>query len=378
MDIMERLQKPLILKDLDEKMVFLAGPRQVGKTTLAKSLSSELPNYFYINFDSDTGRNIFLRKEWDRKAQLVIMDEVHKWPKWKTLLKGVYDTEKIPPRILVTGSARLDIYRRGGDSLAGRYHLHHLYPFTVAELKNQMAPDEALEQLILYGGFPEPLLGQSETKTKRWRTQMLERVVREDIQDLEPVSKIQSLLLLIDLLRERVGGTISYASLAGDIQVSPHTIKHWIDILENMYVVFRVTPFVKNIARAVLKEPKIYFYDTGMVRGDAGAVFENLVALALKKHLHFLFDTAGEENNLHFIRDKEKREVDFVIAVNRKVTTLVEAKLSDAALSRSLLYYKDKMGDVEAVQLVKNIDGARTSEGIQIEKASKWLAGLAI
>ncbi len=375
---MERIQKPLILKDLEKKMVFLAGPRQVGKTTLAKSFSSIWPGYFYINFDSDTGKKNFLKKEWDRKAPLVVMDEIHKWPKWKTLLKGVYDTEKIPPRILVTGSARLNLYRRGGDSLAGRYYLHHLYPLSVAELKGEMKPEEALDQLMLFGGFPEPFLGQSEVNAKRWRKQMLERVVREDVQDLEPINKIQSMLLLIGLLRERVGSTISYKSLAEDIQVSPHTIKHWIDILENMYIVFKVTPFTTNIARAVLKEPKIYFYDVGMVVGDEGAVFENLAALSIKKHLHYLEDTEGEENALHFIRDKEKREIDFVITVNRKAKTLIEAKLSDENLSRSLFYYKNKLGGVEAVQIVKNLNKSLTVSGIQIENAAGWLAGLAI
>lgn len=378
MVIMKRVQKAIILKDLDEKMVFLAGPRQVGKTTLAKSLSSVWPDLFYINYDSDADKNIFLKKQWDRKAQLVVMDEIHKWRKWKGLLKGVYDTEKRPPRILVTGSARLDIYRRGGDSLAGRYFLHHLYPFSVAELKTQISPDDAIDQLMLYGGFPEPFIGQNSTKAQRWRKLMIDKVVREDIQDIEPISRIQSMLLLISLLRERVGSTISYTSLAGDLQVSPHTVKHWIDILENMYVVFKVTPYVKNIARAVLKEPKIYFYDVGMVRGDAGAVFENLVAMSLKKHLHFLEDTEGEENSLHFIRDKEKREIDFVIAVDRKAKTIIEAKYSDAAVSKHLQYFKDRMPNVEAIQLVKNIDRSFTAGEIQIEKASGWLANLAI
>jgi predicted AAA+ superfamily ATPase len=375
---MERLLTPLIAKDLEKKMVFLAGPRQVGKTFLAKSLSSRWPQLFYINFDSDSGRRVFLKGQWDRKSPLVVMDEVHKWPKWKTLLKGVYDTEGIPPRILVTGSARLNVYRRGGDSLAGRYFLYHLYPLTVAELKKEMNPAEALEKLMRYGGFPEPFLAQDEQEAARWRKSMIDTVVREDIRDLEPITKIQSLFLLIDLLRERVGSTISYSSLAEDIHVSPHTVKHWIDILETMYLVFRVTPFTRNIARAVLKEPKIYFFDTGMVRGNVGALYENIIALSIKKHLHFLQDTEGQENSLHYIRDKEKREVDFVIAVNRKAQTLIETKVGDETVSGSLLYYKTKLGSIDAVQVVKNIGRSLTIDGVQIENAAEWLSRLSV
>ena len=298
--------------------------------------------------------------------------------KWKTLLKGVYDTEGIPPRILVTGSARLNIYRRGGDSLAGRYFLHHLYPFSVAELKNELAPTKVLDRLMIYGGFPEPFLAQDEGEAARWRKSMIDRVIREDVKDLEPITKIQSMLLLIDLLRERVGSKISYSSLAEDLHVSPHTVKHWIDILENMYLVFRVTPFVKNIALAVRKEPKLYFYDVGMVRGNAGAIFENLVALSIRKHLHFLQDTRGEDNALNFIRDKEKREVDFVVTVNRKVTTLLEVKLGDDSLSPSLRYYKNKLGVAHVVQIVKNLERPLTVDGIQIADAARWLSTLAI
>src|SRR3989338_7680389 len=235
-----RPQKAYIRKDLEKKMVFLAGPRQVGKTTLAKSYADVWPDLTYLNFDSDKDRPLMLKQEWNRKSPLVILDEIHKLKKWKSKLKGVYDTEGIPPRILVTGSARLDLYRRGGDSLAGRYFLHRLYPFSVRELRGHAAPKELLDQLMLLGGFPEPFFSQSEEEAKRWRKQNIERIVREDVQDLEPVRNIQTLLLLVDLLRKRVGSSISYSSLAGDLEISPHTVKHWIQILENMYILFPV------------------------------------------------------------------------------------------------------------------------------------------
>jgi len=301
---MERLQKALIAKDLDKKIVLLSGPRQVGKTTLAKSLSSAWPNPYYLNWDSDRDNKTILRQEWDRKAPLVILDEIHKMKGWKSKLKGIYDTEGVRPRLLVTGSARLDFYRKGGDSLAGRYFSHRLYPFSVSELKNQGKPHEILDQLMTLGGFPEPFLSQSEETYKRWRKQHLDIIIRQDLRDLEPIREIASLVLLVDLLRERVGSGVSYASLAGDLQVSPHTVKRWIQALEQMHVVFLVTPHHRNLARAILKEPKIYFYDTGAVQGDSGVRLENAVAVCLRKWLHYLEDAHGNDTRLHYVRDK--------------------------------------------------------------------------
>jgi predicted AAA+ superfamily ATPase len=321
---------------------------------------------------------IFLKKQWDRKSSLVIMDEIHKWRKWKVLLKGVYDTEGIPPRILVTGSARLDIYRRGGDSLAGRYFLHRLHPFSVAELKEKMNPSQALENLLVLGGFPEPFLSQSETKAKRWRKLYIERIIREDVFDIAIVSDIQALLLMVEMLRERVGSPVSYASIARDLQLSPHTVKKWVEILESMYIIFRVTPYHKNIARAILKEPKIYFYDTGLVRGDKGKVFENLVAGSLLKYLHFMEDTEGAETRLHYVRDKEKREVDFLLIIDGKISNLIEAKFSDENLSRNLYYYHNRFPETPSVQIVYSLNKPKTISSVQIESAADWLSKLPV
>jgi predicted AAA+ superfamily ATPase len=375
---MERLQKKIIKKDLEKKMVFLTGPRQVGKTTLAKSLSSIWSNLEYLNWDAEKDRKIMLRQEWNRKANLVILDEFHKLKNWKSRIKGVYDTEEIPPRLLITGSARLDLYRRGGDSLAGRYFLHRLYPFSVKELKSEFSPQQVLEQLMILGGFPEPFFCQSEEAARRWRKQHLERIIREDIQDLEPVRDVNSLLLLVDLLRERVGSRISYVSLAEDLQVSPQTVKHWINTLEHMYILFIITPFHRNLARAVLKEPKIYFYDTGAVIGDAGAKLENTVAVCLRKWLHFLEDTKGKDVQLNYVRDKEKREVDFLIEIDRKVELLIEVKVSEMELARPLLYYHQKLNPRRSLQLVQTAQRTKTVQGITITPAGDWLAELEI
>ncbi|MBI2340813.1 MAG: ATP-binding protein [Deltaproteobacteria bacterium] len=374
---MKRLQEETLLKDLEEKMVFLSGPRQVGKTTLAKSLGGRFPSHACYNYDEEADRRIMVKKTWDRKVDLIVLDEIHKLKKWKTHLKGAYDTEGIPPRILVTGSARLDVFRRGGDSLAGRYFGHRLYPFSVRELRGEASPREIVENLIRYGGFPEPFLSQSEMKTARWRKQHIERIVRIDVQDLEPVRDIQTLILLIDMLKERVGSPISYNSLSRDLQISPHTVKRWIQILESMYVVFSVTPYSKNISRSLLKEPKIYFYDTSSVTGDEGIKFENLVANCLRKHLHFLEDAEGKTTQLHYLRDKEKREADFLTAIDKKIEHLVEVKFSNANLSRPLLYFHRRLSAKSAIQLVMNTRQTQTVEGISILPAGEWLDTLA-
>ncbi|MFH0763847.1 MAG: ATP-binding protein [Candidatus Omnitrophota bacterium] len=375
---MERLQSGIIAKDLDKKMVILAGPRQVGKTTLAKSLSAIWAGAEYLNWDAAKDRKIMLRQEWNRKAPLLILDEFHKLKNWKSRIKGIYDTEGIRPRILITGSARLDLYRRGGDSLAGRYFLHRLYPLSVRELKADAAPRDALQQIMTLGGFPEPFFSRSEEFSKRWRKQHLERIIREDVQDLEPIKNISSLFLLVDLLRERVGSRISYASLSEDLQVSPHTVKHWIQILEHMYVLFVVTPYHRNLARAILKEPKIYFYDTGAVIGDTGARLENAVAVCLRKWLHFLEDIKGSDVQLCYLKDKEKREVDFLVEIDRKTDLLIEVKVSDESLSQSLFHYHKKLKPRESVQLIQTAARARTTHGIFVTPAADWLAGLDI
>lgn len=375
---MERQQKQIITNDLDKKMVLLAGPRQVGKTTLAKSLSSVWPTLEYLNWDSAKDRKIMLKQEWNRKSDIIILDEYHKLKNWKSRIKGVYDTEGISPRILITGSARLDLYRRGGDSLAGRYFMHRLYPFSVKELKSEFSPKQSLEQLMVLGGFPEPFFSQSEEAARRWRKQHLERILREDIQDLEPVKDVNSLLLLVDLLRERVGSRISYTSLAEDIQVSPQTIKHWIQILEHMYVLFVVAPYHRNLARAILKEPKVYFYDTGAVTGDDGAKLENVVAVCLRKRLHFLEDTKGIDTQLYYVRDKEKRETDFLVEIDRKIDLLVEVKVSDSDLAQSLSYFHQKLKPRESIQLVQNAARIKTVRDISIVPAAHWLAELEI
>ncbi len=315
-------------------------------------------------------------KSWKRSCELVIFDEIHKRPKWKSWIKGLYDVEGVRPRILVTGSARLDIYRKGGDSLAGRHYSYRLHPFSVAELKDQMNPQECLNRLLLVGGFPEPFLNGTEEFAKRWRHTHLDRILKEDLLELEIVRNLKLIEILTDLLADRVGSPVSYSSLARDLEISPHTVKKWIGILESLFVVFVVPPYSKNIARAILREPKIYFYDTGRVKNDIGARLENVVACGLLKALQLGQDLRGEKSELFYVRDKEKREVDFLTIVDRKINDLVEVKSSDSNLSTSLVHFSEKLKPHRTTQVVLNLPRELEKNKICVQKVENFLLNL--
>lgn len=347
---------PLIKEDLQKKMVFIGGPRQVGKTTLAKHLLSELDEKgIYFNWDNDEDRRDIIAKRWSNQNQILVFDEIHKYPRWKNWIKGVYDIEKENHQIVVTGSARLDVYKQGGDSLMGRYHCWRLHPFTLDEIPEGMGREDALNRLMDVGGFPEPFLDGDEREARRWRRERFDRVIKEDIRDLESIRNVQLISLLIDNLRSRVGGLVTIANIAGDLAVAHKTVKSWLEILERMYLCFSVRPYTKSIARAVLKPPKVYFFDNADVLGDEGNRFENLVATTLLKRIQFLTDRDGYRHELRYIRDKEGREVDFAIIKEGTLEELIEVKLSDENVSPSLLYYANKLNPKKAIQIVKNL-----------------------
>ncbi len=368
-DLLEKIKS-----DLDHKLVLLSGPRQVGKTTLAKTIYSGTHEYF--NMDNEEHRVLVKKMAWRRDCDLVVFDELHKVKKWKSWIKGIYDTEGVRPRLLITGSARLDIYRKGGDSLAGRFFSYRLHPFSVAEVKEKYSPDEALKHIMKFGGFPEPFIKADEQVAKRWRRSHIDRILHEDLFDIAAIHNIRGLETLVELLRNSVGSTISYESLSRDLQVSPHTVKQWINVLESLYVLFVVTPYSHNIARSLLKQPKVYFYDTGFIKDDEGSRLENAVACALMKRLHFLEDTMGEKCSLHYLRDKEKREVDFLMVRDGKPEKLIEVKLADTDIF-SLKHFAGFFEDhAEAVLLVKNVKRELLLNGIKVKKASEWLSTL--
>lgn len=350
-----RYLDPFILKDLKKKMVFLGGPRQCGKTTLAKNILGQYPRGAYYNWDLDEHRHMVLQKQWSDADKLLIFDEIHKYKSWKNWLKGVFDTQREDHQILVTGSARLDVYKRGGDSLLGRYHYWRLHPFTLSEIPGKLTKEETFKRLMTVGGFPEPFLDGDETEARRWRRERFDRILRDDIRDLELVKDIQTMSLFLDALRTRVGGLVVLSNIAQDLQTSPQTLTRWLEIFEKMYLVFVVKPYTKNLPRAVQKPPKIYFFDNADVIGDDGARFENLVASHLLKKINFLEDRDGYRYELRYIRDKEGREVDFAIVKEGNVIEIIEAKFADEKIAPSLQYYAERLKPKKALQIVAKL-----------------------
>jgi predicted AAA+ superfamily ATPase len=367
---------PHILEDLEKKMVFVGGPRQVGKTTLAKGiLADNFPKGRYLNWDYDEDRQDILQKRWSDENNLLVFDELHKFPRWKNWIKGIYDVSHEEHSFLITGSARLDVYRRGGDSLMGRYHYWRLHPFTLDEIPQGISPKDAFKRLMSVGGFPEPFLDANERNARRWRRERFDRVLREDVRDLEQIRNIQLLGKFLDMLRNRVGGLITISNMASDLQVSPKTAKSWLDVLERMYLVFTVRPYTKSLPRAVLKPPKVYFFDNGDVLGDEGARFENLVAACLLKRLHFLEDRDGYRYELRYIRDKEGREVDFAVIKEGRLEELIEAKYSDENISKHLLYYARRLKPERATQLMAGIRRPYDKDGIRVIDPISYFRG---
>ncbi len=373
---MKRYLYDPIKKDLQKKMVILTGPRQVGKTYLAQALMSEFKSPQYLNYDNIADARIIDSQSWPIQSDLLILDEIHKKREWKRFVKGVFDTRSKNQAILLTGSARLDTYRQSGESLAGRYFPMRLNPVSVRELEGTLSPEKALPLLNRLGGFPEPFLSDSETEAARWRHQYYTDLIREDILEFGRLQEIRSMRLLLELLRSRVGSPLSYTSIAQDLQIAPNTVRRYIDILENLCIVFTVRPFHKNIARAILKEPKLYFYDSGLVQGGDGVQLENTCAVCLLKHVQYLQDIGGKDIELHYIKTKDGKEIDFALGRQGDATHLIEVKLSDNTPSSSLNLLANKLPGAKAVQLVQNLHREQQIGNVSIVSAGKWLAGL--
>ena len=327
----------LIRQDLKEKMVFLGGPRQVGKTTLAQSLIKNFVTGHpaYLNWDDQEHRSIILSKSWPSNQKLIVFDEIHKFARWRNLVKGFYDTQKTNHSFLITGSARLDYYRKGGDSLLGRYRYYRLHPFSISELNYDK---DALKNLLFFGGFPEPLFRQNERTLRRWHLERLGRLIEDDLRGLERVREVSLVERLAEALPDRVGSPLSVKNLSEDLQVDFKTAENWITILENLYYAYRIPPFGAPKIRAVKKEQKLYLWDWSQIQ-NPGARFENLVGSHLLKYCHFLEDTEGHRMELRFIRDTDRREIDFVVIKDRKPLFAVECKSGENSISRHIGYF---------------------------------------
>lgn len=328
---------------LARRMVFIGGPRQVGKTTFALGFlgrEADERHPAYLNWDHPAVPPRLRRAELPADEPLLLLDEIHKYARWRNLLKGIYDTEKSTRRIIVTGSARLDYYRKGGDSLAGRYRYFRLHPFSLREL-NRTPTRSDLDVLLRRGGFPEPLFSQNAADHRIWQRDRLARVVREDLRDLEHVREISLLEHLVDLLPSKVGSPLSVKSLREDLEVDHKTAERWLQILENLYVCFRISPYGSPKVRAVKKERKLYLWDWSSVE-ESGPRFENLVASQLLKYCHFVEDTEGHVMELRYLRDTDRREVDFVVLKDRKPLFAVECKTGEKAVSPVLRYFSER------------------------------------
>ncbi len=375
---MKRYLDAYILQDLQKKIVILTGPRQVGKTTLCRQLMEGFAASQYLNWDVLGDRAILQRQSWHPRAQILVIDEIHKMRGWKGWLKGVVDGKPLGQSLLVTGSARMETFRQGGESLAGRYFSFRLHPFSVREWceLGQSTPADALDHLLARGGFPEPCLAGESVSADRWRSQYFNDLIREDVLEFSRLHEISTMRLLVELLRERVGSPLSLASMARDLAVAPMTLKRYLDILQALFIVFIVRPWHRNIARALLQSPKVYFFDTGLVRGDQGVILENAVAGMLLKHVHFLQDNSGRTANLHYIRTKDGAEVDFALSEEGTVTQMIECKWGDNKPHRGLARFAGQFPDAEAVQIVYGLRQEEVRNRIKITDAAKWLMGL--
>ena len=376
---MKRYLADTILSDLRKKMVLLTGPRQVGKTTLAKELMASYRRPQYLNWDVADDRRILVGQGWNPRADLLVLDEIHKMPDWKGYLKGVFDGRTEGQAILVTGSARMETFRQSGESLSGRYFQARLHPFSVRECVELTGanPDDVLDCLIERGGLPEPFLAENLVQAERWRQQYFTDLVREDVLEFSRVQEIRAMRLLVEMLRGRVGSQLSIASLARDIQVAPNTVAKYLDILEALYIIFLVPPYHRNVARAILKEPKLYFFDTGYVRGDDGVKWENACATMLLKHVQFQQDVMGMHSSLNYLRTKDGAEVDFVLCEGDTPSHLIECKHADHRPASSLIKFAGLFPEAQSIQLVRELRQEEYRRPVSILKGAGWLAELA-
>lgn len=373
---MKRVYLAIIQKHLQKyrQMVFLAGPRQVGKTTCSKSLKKEHSNFHYLNWESSVHRKLIIEGAEKvakylslniaaKKKPLVIFDEIHKYRKWKLFLKGFFDLYEDQCQIIVTGSAKLNVYQRGGDSLMGRYFPYRIHPLSIGELLSEKARNKELvkpkkiakskiDRLFKFGGFPEPFLKSDKQFSNNWQRLRKQQLIEEDIRQLSQIQDFAELEVLLDLIVEEAGGQLNVANLANHLNVAETTVHRWIKVLELFYYCFTIKPWSKNVRRANRKTPKIYLWDWSMIT-DPGKRVENFIASHLLKSVHYWTDLGFGEYQLYYLRDKNKREVDFLVTKDKKPWFLVEAKTSNKKnLSPNLQYFFKELEVPHAFQVV--------------------------
>lgn len=373
-----------------EKFVLLSGPRQVGKTTLALSWLENKQGLF-LNWDVAEERERILSRDFlnPLTQDAFVFDELHKYNRWKSWLKGLYDKEHKRIEVIVTGSARLDIFQKGGDSLLGRYENLRLHPFTLGELVHGkiLSPpklwsefvgttehNQEWEQLERRSGFPEPFFRDEDLQHKRWSVQRRSLLIQQDLRELSQIREVSLVEHLALLLRSRIGSPLSINSLREELSVAHDTVNSWIEILERLYFCYRIKPYHENLERSIKKERKLYLWDWSEL-SDPGSRFENMVASHLLKSIHLWNDLGHGEYDLCYWRDKEKNEVDFIVCEKGKPQLLIEAKHADEAISKSLLKLLSEFPNLPAFQLVNKPGVDREKGGVRVVSASKFFAG---
>ena len=356
----------------DIQMAFVVGPRQVGKTTTCTSFETE---HFYLNWDNEDHQRLILGGPATVAAEAglstgktIIFDELHKYVHWRNFIKGFFDTYgRELYRIVVTGSARLDVYRKGGDSLLGRYFIYRMHPISVGEIGDvafrereialpRKISDEDFEALKRFGGFPDPFLRRNARFHNRWKRMRQQLLLREDVRDTTRIYEIAQVELLAEFLRQQAGQRLNIAALATRIRASQDSIRRWVGALESLYHCFLIRPWTRNISRSLLKDPKVYLWDWSAV-DDVGARNENMVASHLLKAVHGWQDSGLGEYELYFLRTRDKREVDFLVTRNNQPWFLVEVKSSgNQPLNKNLAYFQQHTGAEHAFQVVVEAD----------------------
>ena len=390
----------------DKSMILMTGPRQSGKTTLSKQIKDTVTNNIYFNWDIQSNKRKIIEdptffqeiNRVDESVPLVIFDEIHKYKDWKNYLKGIYDEFHDEYLFLITGSGRLDVFRKGGDSLAGRYLMFHLFPFTISEFgknkRNILAdnfnwidgfninPDsdtsELWNNLYNFSGFPEPFTKANKHFYNKWSNTYSHQIIHEEIRNFADIRNINTTELLYSLLPSKTGSPLSINSIARDIQVAHETVKNWLQLFETVFLVFKIEPWTKNISRSILKEKKYYLFNYCSISNEA-ARFENMVALELFRLVYYWNEQGLGNYSLNYIRNKEKSEVDFLITKDSEPALLIEAKLSSNVPAKNLLYFQDIL-KIPAVQLVnkenvyKKIKNGKNY--VLITTAHNWLSSL--
>jgi len=385
------------------QMRFIAGPRQVGKTTLAKIfLKRQGDEPLYYNWDKREIRQRFkkepyffrsdtLGKKADKK-RWVCMDEIHKYPKWKDILKDYFDSFEEQFQFIITGSARLDLFRKSGDSLSGRYFLFRLLPLSLFEILNHPLPlptkkakvfieeniqsryhQSEMEHLIRYSGFPEPFSKGDEIFSSNWHREYVDSLIKEDLRDLTKIHDLENVATLMTLLPERVGSPLSINSLREDIEVSHNAARNYLRSLILTYIVFEIPPYTKKIQRALRKEKKIYFFDWSLVT-DPAKRFENYVAVELKNRVELWNVATAYKFEIYFLRSRDGRETDFLITRNQTPYFLVEAKITDSDIASHNIHHAKQLGNIPLVQLVYKPDILKVGkENHYVISASRFL-----